>query len=244
MSLALGALVFAGACEQAMVTIDKILGTDAPAIASTAPQSGSVPLWGQEEGAPPQGPSTDEKRQGHSQNWNQSLIAKKREPGSRPTSAKKTKPPAKPDKKVRKDPSKMKPSPAMKGKKRLPGSVTPAMAESMKKEKAPKTVFDAERDPFKKPTEVLPSDCPPSMPLCRFDRSQLKLVGVIQVNEGEFKGMVEDPDGRGYFVTPGMRIGSSTVTQVSHKGLTLRDHRTRQDVVIPLFRESRDSGEF
>ena len=85
-------------------------------------------------------------------------------------------------------------------------------------EKKAAEFFQAERNPFKAPTEVLPSECPPSMPLCRFDRSQLKLVGVIQVSEGEFKGLVEDPDGRGYFITPGMQIGGATVTQVTNRG--------------------------
>ena len=88
------------------------------------------------------------------------------------------------------------------------------------------------------------SECPPSMPLCRFDRSQLKLVGVIQVSEGEFKGMVEDPDGRGYFVTTGMQIGGATVTQVNDKGITLHLHRTHQDVMMPLFKEAKKAGEF
>ena len=101
-----------------------------------------------------------------------------------------------------------------------------------------------ERNPFKPPTEILPSECPPSMPLCRFDRSQLKLVGVIQVSEGEFKGMVEDPDGRGYFVTTGMQIGGATVTQVNDKGITLHLHRTHQDVMMPLFKEAKKAGEF
>lgn len=95
------------------------------------------------------------------------------------------------------------------------------------------------RDPFEQPTEILPSDCPPSMPLCKFDRSQLKLVGVIQEGEGNYKAMVEDPDGRGYFVTAGMQIGSATVTQVNNKGITLHLHRTHQDVQLPLFSEAR-----
>jgi len=94
------------------------------------------------------------------------------------------------------------------------------------------------------PTEVLPSDCPPSMPLCKFDRSQLKLVGVIQVSEGNYKGMVEDPDGRGYFITTGMQIGGATVTQVTSKGITLHLHKTRTDVTMPLVREARDTGEY
>jgi Tfp pilus assembly protein PilP len=130
------------------------------------------------------------------------------------------------------------------GKRRTPGQLSPAMQQLMPtQEKKAAEFFQAERNPFKAPTEVLPSECPPSMPLCRFDRSQLKLVGVIQVSEGEFKGLVEDPDGRGYFITPGMQIGGATVTQVTNKGITLHLHRTRQDVVMPLFREARETGD-
>ncbi|MBM3299677.1 MAG: hypothetical protein FJY85_06965 [Deltaproteobacteria bacterium] len=121
-------------------------------------------------------------------------------------------------------------------KEEIPG--LPALAE------APSALFEITRDPFKAPTEVLPSECPPSMPLCKFDRSQLKLVGVIQVEDGQFKGMVEDPDGRGYFVTSGMQIGGATVTQVSQKGITLHLSKTGQDVVIPLFLGGRQSQEF
>ncbi|MDQ7782202.1 MAG: hypothetical protein RDU20_04960 [Desulfomonilaceae bacterium] len=136
------------------------------------------------------------------------------------------------------------------GKKRAPGPGT--MAPRPKEEPAPVapvaekpvTDFVVMRDPFKAPTEVLPSQCPPSMPLCRFDRSQLKVVGVIQVEDGQFKGMVEDPDGRGYFITPGMQIGGATVTQVTNKGIMLHDAKSKQDVPMPLFLEAREAQEF
>ena len=82
------------------------------------------------------------------------------------------------------------------------------------------------------------------MPLCRFDRSQLKLVGVIRVSSGQFKGMVEDPDGRGYFVIPGTQIGGATVTQVSAKGMTLHDHLSKENVVMPLVKEVKEASEF
>ncbi len=136
-----------------------------------------------------------------------------------------------------------------KGKKRSPGPGT--MAPRPKEKEAaptlaekPPTEFSVPRDPFKAPTEILPSECPPSMPLCRFDRSQLKVVGVIQVENGQFKGMVEDPDGRGYFITPGMQIGGATVTQVTNKGIVLHVAKTQQDVVMPLFLEAREAQEF
>jgi hypothetical protein len=132
---------------------------------------------------------------------------------------------------------------SMTGKKRAPGKLSPTTRVTKEKH-AKKGIFTVKRDPFRQPTEVLPSDCPPSVPLCRFDRSQLKLVGVIQIGAGQFKGMVEDPDGRGYFVSVGMQIGNATVTQVSNKGVMLRVHKTSEDVLIPLYKEPKESEEF
>lgn len=128
------------------------------------------------------------------------------------------------------------------GKRRPPGKRSPATEVAQPKPKE-KSFFVVDRDPFEKPREVLPTECPPSMPLCRFDRSQLKLVGVIQIADGQFKGMVQDPDGRGYFVTPGMQILGSTVTQVGFRGVTLRDHKTQREILMRLFAESREPGE-
>jgi len=129
-----------------------------------------------------------------------------------------------------------------KGKRRPPGAPSPTAP--VEKGEIPVRPFVVERDPFRPPTEVLPTECPPSLPLCRYDRAQLKLVGVIQVDQGHFKGMVEDPDGRGYFITPGMQIGSgtasATVMQINDKGITLHVHRSRQDVVMPLFKEPKE----
>ncbi|AFM27885.1 hypothetical protein [Desulfomonile tiedjei] len=132
----------------------------------------------------------------------------------------------------------------IRGKRRVPGALSPELKQAEEgDEKAAREPFVLLRDPFKQPTEILPSECPPSMPLCRFDRSQLKLVGVMQVSDGQFKGLVEDPDGRGYFITAGMQIGGATVTQVTNKGIILHVHRTRQDVTMPLFREAREIGD-
>ncbi len=142
-----------------------------------------------------------------------------------------------------KPPTVVTPPPPQQGKRRPPGIFPPGAVHERSEEKRVRDVFAIERDPFRPPTEILPTECPPSMPLCRFDRSQLKLVGIIQVGEGQFKAMVEDPDGRGYFVTSGMQIGGATVTQVSNRGVTLHLHKTQQDVVIPLTREARETSE-
>ncbi len=133
------------------------------------------------------------------------------------------------------------------GKKRPPGRFAPAAGPLEARETPSEIVqFKGRENPFDPPTEVgPPSECPPSRPLCRFDRSQLKLVGIIQVGDGHFKGLVEDPDGRGYFVAAGMQIGNATVTQITYKGITLQEHKAGgKDVLIPLFSRSGDGGEF
>ena len=203
-------------CEELSRTVDGILGKSSPVLSSS------------KDGSP-----------------GALVPVKKRTPGARPPSAPQTQPGVKPSP----APSATQPAVptklALQGKKRAPGALSPGTKEdAAEAEKKRKRIFKVERDPFKTPTEILPSECPPSMPLCRFDRSQLKLVGVIQVEEGEFKGMVEDPDGRGYFVTPGMQIGGATVTQVTEAGLTLHVHGTRQVVSIPLTTEGRETAEF
>jgi Tfp pilus assembly protein PilP len=209
-------LVPLAGCEEANMAIDGILGRRSPVL-SAAQQVSS-----------------------------QSLVpAKRRSPGGE-TAPPVVQPSAPAEHKVTGKPAKTETAgySTQQGKRRAPGQLSPATQQALPpQEKKGGELFQAERNPFKAPTEVLPSECPPSMPLCRFDRSQLKLVGVIQVSEGEFKGMVEDPDGRGYFVTPGMQIGGATVTQVTNKGITLHLHKTRQDVVMPLFRGAREAGE-
>jgi hypothetical protein len=154
--------------------------------------------------------------------------------GKKPIPRRKQKPPAK--RRARNQPKERE------GKRRAPGALSPAGERMAAREKQQIFVLPG-KDPFRKPAEVLPTECPPSMPLCRFDRSQLKLVGIIQINDGQFKGMVEDPDGRGYFVVPGMQLHGSTVTQISNKGVTLRDHKTQQDVLMRLYVESKQPGE-
>jgi len=89
------------------------------------------------------------------------------------------------------------------------------------------------RDPFMPPSEeLIPTECPPSMPLCRFDYTQLKLRGLIKSKSSggkeEYKGMVEDPEGRGYFITAGTQVRGATVTQVTSKGVVLYVHKTKK----------------
>lgn len=211
-SLALVLLCLLSGCDEANVAIDSILGRRTPVL-SAAPHGSSSPL----------------------------IPAKMRVPGEK-SPAPEGEPAVE-----RPAPQAAQPAPAQaavpKGKKREPGQMPPA-AEPNVAEKAPipeaakppsaEEALSPPRDPFKQPTEILPSECPPSMPLCRFDRSQLKLVGVIQVSDGQYKGLVEDPDGRGYFVSAGMMIYGATVTQVNNRGMVLRLHKDGADVPMPL----------
>jgi len=159
------------------------------------------------------------------------VFAKKQSPGTRAPEVSQPLPPESPAPQASRQ--------VAQGKKRPPGQTAPAVGkETITRPGAPE--FEIGRDPFQKPTEVFTTGCPPSMPLCRFDRSQLKLVGVMQVSEGQYKGLVEDPDGRGYFVSVGTQIMGATVIQITGRGLTLHVHKTNEDVEIPLF-ESRDA---
>ncbi len=126
---------------------------------------------------------------------------------------------------------------ALSGKMRNPGIGPPTGGDEGRR---PEPFSFPGRDPFREPTEMLPPRCLPSQPLCKFDHSQLRLVGVMQVSDGNYKGMVEDPEGRGYFVTTGMMIGRATVTQIGNKGVILHVHKTNNDVLMPMSREGRD----
>jgi hypothetical protein len=168
------------------------------------------------------------------------IPVKKREAGA-------TAPPAAPSPAPAKATQPPPPAPALaKGKRSEPGRLAPTVpaGPAAPEDKSKFLPFVAKRDPFKAPTEILPTECPPSMPLCRFDPSQLKLVGVLQVAEGQFKGLVEDPDGRGYFITSGMQIGGATVTQVTNKNVVLRAAKTNQDILMPLFKGAHEPREF
>jgi hypothetical protein len=211
LSAALVILATLSGCQEANTMVDKLLGREASPLAFSAQDSQLA-----------------------------QILAKKREPGAEATPAATPKKPetaASPEKPAAAPP----PTTLSQGKRRAPGELAPPMpgAPGAAPAKQAREVFVAPRDPFKQPTEILPSDCPPSSPLCKFDPAQLKLVGVLQVAEGEYKGMVEDPDGRGYFISPGMQIGRSTVTQINYEGVTLYDHRTHKDIPMRLLREAR-----
>lgn len=222
LSATLGILVMLSGCQEANIAVDKLLGRQSSVLLSSAQDSQLA-----------------------------NILAKKRPPGEQPPPAGETKPPpgeTKPPAAVP-EPAKAPQAPTTaklgEGKRKSPGELAPAApgAPGAAPAKPAKELFTASRDPFRQPTEILPSECPPSSPLCKFDPAQLKLVGVMQVAEGEYKGMVEDPDGRGYFISAGMQIGRATVTQINYEGVTLYDHRTHKDIPMRLLREAREGRE-
>lgn len=128
-------------------------------------------------------------------------------------------------------------------KKAEPGMLSPLCGQSIPPEdqRSIKHKFVLERDPFKPPTEILPTNCPPSDPLCKFDYSQLKVVGLMQMAGGLYLAFVQDPDGRRYSVATGQMIGSATVTQISSGGITLRLHQRGREVMIPIYRTEKET---
>ncbi|MBI5572765.1 MAG: hypothetical protein HY914_22665 [Desulfomonile tiedjei] len=216
--LVLATLAMLTGCEEVNVAVDSVLGIESPVLSATVPRSplSAVPATNRNPEAQPFSVAQ----------------APAPSPQQRPTTAAPPQP--------RQETAQVE----MPGKKREPGEVSPETSQKVAEQRPKEAVFIMGRDPFEQPTEILPSECPPSMPLCRFDRSQLKLVGIIQVKEGDYKGMVEDPDGRGYFITAGMQIGGGTVTQITSKSVVIHLHRTRQDVQLPLFTEARAETEF
>jgi len=238
-------------CDEVNLAIDHVLGKRSPVLSASSGTTASVvvvPAKKRPAGAVPVPPEPQAPAEPSKET---SPAADKQQPKDQtpaPVVEQKAPAPA-----VEQKPAPAPPVPVAeaKGKKRVPGELAPVEKKPAPpagvavpdQTPAPKVPFVVARDPFKAPTEILPSECPPSMPLCKFDRSQLKLVGVIQVESGQFKAMVEDPDGRGYFITTGMQIGGATVTQVNTKGITLHLHKTGQDVPMPLFLEAREPGE-
>jgi hypothetical protein len=220
MVVALGVVAVLAGCEEANVALDNLLGRQSQEVASGPPQSSAAP----------QGVIPVKKRAVGERAPDAEAQPAPGPAPEKPTvqPEKRTPPPGKPT--VMKEEPK-----APTGKRSEPGKLAPPVAKEPTAEDKKMMTYTPGRDPFKMPTAVLPTECPPSMPLCRFDRSQLKLVGVLQVEDGQFKGLVEDPDGRGYFIATGMQIGGAIVTQVTNRGVTLRVLRTRQDVQMPLF---------
>ncbi|MEW6350391.1 MAG: hypothetical protein AB1646_15090 [Thermodesulfobacteriota bacterium] len=228
----LAAMALLTGCQELQITLDNLLGKEAIAASPSREDSSSRVILAQQQ-APPTGVRRPPGRP----------APGAATPGEQPSPAARPTPPGQAPRAGATEDGKKLPE----GKKRPPGRYSPAAGPIEAREMpAEFALFRGRENPFDPPTEVgPPSECPPSRPLCRFDRSQLKLVGIIQVGEGQFKGLVEDPDGRGYFVGAGMQIGNATVTQITYKGITLQEHKFGgKDVLIPLYSRSGEGGEF
>ncbi|MBI4966033.1 MAG: hypothetical protein HY913_22325 [Desulfomonile tiedjei] len=237
-------LALLSGCEEANIALDHVLGRTSPVLSASA--QGSAVTIIQAKRTVPGEKQVPEIQTGPATSPTPTPApAKRSAPGEKPSPETEVKPSGEPTTPPAPPKAAQVPTGPAEGKKRDPGQMAPAAEKPPTGPVETKSARDlfAGRDPFRQPTEVLPTDCPPSMPLCRFDPAQLKLVGVIQVEEGNFKGLVEDPDGRGYFITSGMQIGRATVTQINAEGVTLHDHRTRKDVPMRLLREGREGRE-
>lgn len=243
-SLVVGASMVAllTGCEEANIALDQILGRTSTMLSASG-QSAPITIIQAKRTTPGEKQSQGAETKPATPPAPAPATSKRRPLGEKSGPATQVKPPAQPTPPTA--PKKAEAAPGLaEGKRRAPGQSAPVAAQPPQapgQPKSPRDLFAVARDPFRQPTEILPTECPPSMPLCRFDPAQLKLVGVIQVEDGQFKGMVEDPDGRGYFITAGMQIGRATVTQINAEGVTLHDHRTRKDVPLRLLREGRES---
>jgi len=223
-------LVMLTGCQELQTTVDSLLGKDAMA-SSPGPGGPALKLMLAQQQSPPAGARKPPGTTAPSAPGRPVAPAAKRQPGTATT-----KPDADAAQKAE----------IRQGKKTRPGRYAPAAGPTEAREMiAEIPEFRGRVNPFDAPTELgPPSDCPPSRPLCRFDRSQLKLVGVIQMGDGQLKGLVEDPGGRGYFVVAGMQIGTATVTQITYSGITLQEHKFGgKDVIIPLYNTTPEGGD-
>lgn len=79
------------------------------------------------------------------------------------------------------------------------------------------------RNPFEPPAAPQPD---PSRPrLEQLDLSELRLVAIVRDMQGQLAASVEDPQGIGFLVRRGTRIGrqGATVTEISDDGITIEE---------------------
>ena len=82
------------------------------------------------------------------------------------------------------------------------------------------------RNPFQPPLENIKDPLPSEEdPLVHFDLSQLRLTAIIRDQEGNLKGSIETPTGRGFIVTQGSRVGSKggLVKEISRARLLIEE---------------------
>lgn len=119
------------------------------------------------------------------------------------------------------------------------------------------------RDPFDALIKEKPPPAPPQQPigpivdparprgpLERFDLSSLRLLGIVWGDLGR-RAMIRAPDGKGYFVTPGMYMGQNggRIIAIEEDHLVIeeqhRDHEGKvvgKTLTIPLRRKENQQG--
>jgi len=102
---------------------------------------------------------------------------------------------------------------------------------------APSYVYNpvGKRDPFRSPeaepaAQAALANTACTEPLCRFDVDQLTLVAVVSGDANPL-AMVQDPQGRGYFVRRNTRVGrqGGKVTQIMSDALVITEYFTTPD---------------
>ena len=91
------------------------------------------------------------------------------------------------------------------------------------------------RDPFRSPeaepaAQAAMANATCTEPLCRFDIDQLTLVAVVS-GDANPVAMVQDPQGRGYFVRRNTRVGrqGGKVTQIMSDAVVITEYFTTPD---------------
>lgn len=91
------------------------------------------------------------------------------------------------------------------------------------------------RDPFRSPeaepaAQAAMANATCTEPLCRFDVDQLTLVAVVS-GDANPVAMVQDPQGRGYFVRRNTRVGrqGGKVTQIMSDAVVITEYFTTPD---------------
>ena len=102
---------------------------------------------------------------------------------------------------------------------------------------APAYVYNpvGKRDPFRSPeaepaAQAALASATCTEPLCRFDIDQLTLVAVVSGDANPL-AMVQDPQGRGYFVRRNTRVGrqGGKVTQIMSDAVVITEYFTTPD---------------
>jgi type IV pilus assembly protein PilP len=126
-----------------------------------------------------------------------------------------------------------------------PASAQQAKAAVAKPPVAPETAAPAaptyvynpigKRDPFRSPetepaAQAALANTACTEPLCRFDIDQLTLVAVVSGDANPL-AMVQDPQGRGYFVRRNTRVGrqGGKVTQIMSDAVVITEYFTTPD---------------